>query len=176
MSSNGDYILSVGDDPGRDYATLLTAVAKLAIPTRIKTSIPLALDAARHRHVEIIRDRLPPVDFRSLYANARFVVLPLLADTRNASGVNTLLEAAAMGKAAIVGDSDGIRDYVVPGETCLVVPAGDSAALRAAIERLSSEPETCLRLGRNARRFVEQKYGIAPSARRFADVLRGYIR
>ncbi len=110
--SNGDCVLSVGEDAGRDFATLLDAVADLAVPIRIRTSVPWVLDPVKHRHVEIIRDRLPAIDFRSLYANSRFIVLPLLPDRRNASGVNALLKSAAMGKAAIVSDSDGIRDFM----------------------------------------------------------------
>jgi glycosyltransferase involved in cell wall biosynthesis len=173
---SGDGILSVGDDAGRDYDTLLKAVAGLQIPTLIKTSIRLVIDPAEHHHVKLVRERLPPLGFRELYANARFIVLPLMPDTRNASGVSTLLESAAMGKAAIVSDSDGIRDFVVPGETCLTVPGRDPSALRAAIERLYNEPETCLRLGHNARRFVKEQFAIIPTARRFATALRSYVR
>ena len=170
--SNGDCVLSVGEDAGRDFATLLDAVADLAVPIRIRTSVPWVLDPVKHRHVEIIRDRLPAIDFRSLYANSRFIVLPLLPDRRNASGVNALLESAAMGKAAIVSDSDGIRDFMIPGETCLVVPGLDAGALRAAIERLYNEPETCARLGRNARRFVDERFSAEPAACRFVEALR----
>jgi glycosyltransferase involved in cell wall biosynthesis len=173
---SGDSILSVGDDVGRDYDTLLKAAVDMRIPTLIKTSMPLVLDPEKHRHVKLVRERLPPLGFRALYANARFIVLPLMPDTRNASGVSTLLESAAMGKATIVSESDGIREFVVPGETCLTVPGRDPGALRAAIERLYSEPETCLRLGRNARRLVEEQFDIIPTARRFATALRRYIR
>jgi len=172
----GGYILSVGDDPGRDYDTLLNAVADLQIPTLIKTSVSLVLDPARHRQVELIGKRLPPVDFRSLYARSRFLVLSLKPDTRNASGVCALLESAAMGKAAIVSESDGIRDFTIPGETCLIVRGGDPGALRAAIQRLYNEPETCVRLGRNARRLAEEQFAVAPAARRIAAALRSYIR
>ena len=80
-----------------------------------------------------------------------------------------------MGKASIVSDSDGIRDFVKPGETCLMVPAGDSEALTAAIERLRREPETCRRLGENARHFIEEQFAPEPFARRFADALRQFV-
>ncbi len=173
---SSDYILSVGDDIGRDYDTLLNALVDLPVPVQIKTSQPVVLDKKRHTQVELVCEHLSPTDFKSLYAGCRFVVVPLMPDTRNASGVSTILESAAMGKAAIVSESDGIRDFIVPGETCLIVPARDPHALRRAIERLCNEPETCLRLGSNARRFVEERFAIIPAASSFAASLRKYVR
>jgi len=171
-SCSGDYLLSVGDDAGRDYETLLRAADTLPIALRIRTSMPLFLDPVRHSNIQIIGDRFDPPAFRSLYAGCNFVILPLLPHTRNASGASTVLETAAMGKAAIVSDSDGVRDFIVPGETCLTVPAGDAGALRAAIERLCREPETCLRLGTNARQFVQDRFSTVAAARLFASAVR----
>jgi glycosyltransferase involved in cell wall biosynthesis len=175
-SDAGSYLLSVGDDPGRDYATLLQAVSGLRIEVRIKTKLPLALDPEHHARVHLLNKHLDHREFRSLYAASRFVVVPLQPHTRNASGASTVLEAAAMGKAVIVSDSDGVRDFLVPGETCLMVPAGDARALRDAIERLCQEPETCLRLGMRARQFVQDRFSAAPAAQRFAAAVRQYTR
>jgi len=72
----------------------------------------------------------------------------------NASGVTTIQEAGAMGKALVVSDNPAIRDYIVPDETCLVVPCHDTAAMHGAIMRLLNNPELCDRLGRNARQFA----------------------
>jgi hypothetical protein len=167
----GHYALSVGDDLGRDYQTLLAAAGCLDIALRIRTSQRLTPEPANRAKIELISARMPATALRTLYANCDFVVVPLVAHPRNACGVSTILEAGAMGKASIVSESDGIRDFVKPGETCLTVPAGDSDALTAAIERLRREPDTCRRLGENARRFVEDQFAPAPFARRFADAL-----
>jgi glycosyltransferase involved in cell wall biosynthesis len=48
--------------------------------------------------------------------------------------------------------------------------------LRAAIERLLNEPETCERLGRNARRFVVEHCSRPVFAARFAAALRSFAR
>ena len=114
--------------------------------------------------------------FRSLYARSRFVVLPLTPHPLNASGVTTLGEAFAMGKALIVSASDSVLDFLLPDENCLVVPAADAGALRAAIERLLREPETCERLGRNARRYAEEHFAKPAFVRQFAAALRLYAR
>lgn len=167
-----DAILAVGDDIGRDYPTLLRALDGLSARTQIRTSLPLDLDETKHGAVEVISRRLSPIVFRDLYANSRFVVLPLQPSTRNASGVCTILEAAAMGKAVIVSASDGIREFVRHDETGLIVPANDPVALRTAIARLLHDRETSDRLGREARRFVERNASPAVFAGRLATAFR----
>jgi glycosyltransferase involved in cell wall biosynthesis len=169
--SPGNYILSVGDDPGRDYQTLLDAIENFDTELRIKTSQILAPGPANRARIQFISTRLSATALRTLYAGCGFVVVPLMPHPRNACGVSTILEAGAMGKAMIVSESDGIMDFIKPGETCLMVPAGDTRALTAAIERLRCEPETCRRLGENARRFVQEQFAPVPFARRLAGAL-----
>jgi glycosyltransferase involved in cell wall biosynthesis len=62
------------------------------------------------------------------------------------------LEAAAAGKAIVATDMGGLRDIVVDGETGLVVPAEDRAALAGAMQRLIGDPELRDRLGAAARK------------------------
>lgn len=168
----GDYILAVGDDDGRDYPTLLSALEGLGTPTRIRTG--LWLDGAGPE-VTPIRARVSAPALRDLYAGSRFVVVPLHPDTRNASGISTIMEAGAMGKAVIVSDSDGVREFVRDGETGLVVPAHDPAALRAAIERLLADPALCRRLGQGGRRFMEAAAAPAVFAPRLAAAYRALV-
>jgi glycogen synthase len=66
----------------------------------------------------------------------------------------------AMGKAVIVSGTEGQRDIVDDGETGVLVPAGDPAALRAAIRRLLDNPDERDRLGRNARRAIETRFSL----------------
>lgn len=172
----GDYVLSVGDDGGRDYRTLLQAIEGLAVDLIIKTRQTLPVDQAKHHSVRLLPDRLDHIAFRTLYAMSRFVVLPLKPDALNASGVNALLEAFAMGKAVIVSESAGIQDFLIPDQNCIMVPAYNADAMRTAIERLLREPETCERLGRNARHYVEENCSLPVFARRLAGALRDLMR
>ena len=162
-------ILSVGDDPGRDYATLLQALEGLDAQIIIKSRM-VSEDKAKRPNIDIISKRLNDLEFRDLYINSRFVVIPV-SNQVSASGITSVLEAMAMGKALIVSDFIGLRDYLSHDETCLLVPCGDAGALRAAITRLINEPETCERLGANARRFVEQHCSRAALAGRLADAM-----
>ena len=165
---SGGPMLTVGDDVGRDYDTLVRAMGDLKIWLVAKTkAIPRS--AETDRRIAVIRGRLRWRELRQLYAEARFVVVPLAASV-HASGISSLLEAMAMGKAVIVSDSPGIRGAVEPDVTALVVPCGDDAALRRAIERLWNDDLLRQRLGAAARAFVEKNNSYAVTANRLAKL------
>src|SRR5262249_43739531 len=165
-------ILSVGEDVGRDFEGLLIAAEGVDVNFVIKTrSQRERVDVKQYPRVSVISEWLSFLELRRLYQESRFVIVPLV-ETLNASGVSSVLEAGAMGKALIVSESASIRDFVAPDETCLMVPCNDPRALRGAIEKLVAEPETCARLGANARRFVEARFSIRSFAYRFAAALR----
>lgn len=67
----------------------------------------------------------------------------------------TNLEAGACGTPTVASDSPGLRESVVHGETGLLVPHGDVAALADAIGALSRDPARIEEMGRRARRFAE---------------------
>ncbi len=69
--------------------------------------------------------RFSQFDLRQLYAQARFVVVPLFQVNFQA-GVTTILEAMAMGKAVIVTRTPGQTDYIQEGVTGLYVPLADA--------------------------------------------------
>ena len=170
-----DYILSVGDDVGRDFETLVAAIEGSARHIKIKTRRPVSSGLALGAGIEVFSARISYRDLRALYARCSFVIVPL-KQTINASGVSTILEAGAMGKALIVSDNSAISDYIVPDETCLTVPCGDVDALRDATERLSSDHVLRARLGRAARTFVTSRYANRPFAESLASTLMGYAR
>lgn len=170
-----DYVLSVGDDVGRDYSTLLRAADGLDCDLLIRSSRSLPDWISGLPRVRALRERLSYSALRDLYANARFVVVPV-HDTLNASGVTSLLEAAAMGKAIIVSDSQALADFSIAEETCVRVPCGDTGAMRAAMARLIDDPLTCARLGRNARRLVLESHSMKAFYARYASKLRRVIQ
>ncbi len=170
-----DYIFSIGQDPGRDYPTLLAAMNGVPIELRLRTSQQLPPGTETLGNVRVLRERVDHRQLRDLYAGCRFVVAPL-AHTNNAGGVSAIQEAGAMGKALVVSDNPAIRDFIVPGETCLVVPRHDATAMRNAILRLLGDRDLCDRLGRNARRLVEATASPAAFAVQFGAALRHFAR
>jgi glycosyltransferase involved in cell wall biosynthesis len=50
------------------------------------------------------------------------------------------MDAAGAGVPVVITAARALRDYLVAGETAVVVPPGDAAALRAAVDRLMADP------------------------------------
>ncbi|MDE0391719.1 MAG: glycosyltransferase family 4 protein [Rhodospirillales bacterium] len=69
-----------------------------------------------------------------------------------------LLEAASSGRPIVAADVPGSREIVRGGESGLLVPPRDPAALAAAILRLADDPPLRARLGAGGRRLVERHF------------------
>ncbi len=88
---------------------------------------------------------------RSLLRRAWATVFP---SAKEGWGI-TNLEAAACGTPAVASDRPGLRDSVRDGETGLLVPHGDVAALAHVVIRLARDPDLVARLGTAGRVFAE---------------------
>jgi len=71
-----------------------------------------------------------------------------------------LLEAMACAKACVASDIPGPRDQIIDGDSGLLVPSGDPAALAEALDKLIHDPELRQRLGQAARKRVEEHFSI----------------
>ncbi|HUZ53177.1 MAG TPA: glycosyltransferase family 4 protein [Streptosporangiaceae bacterium] len=74
-----------------------------------------------------------------------------------------LLQAMALGLPCIATSVGGVRE-VLDADCGVIVPPGDIHSLRAAMERLISEPDLAARLGQAARRRVEERFSLARCA------------
>jgi glycosyltransferase involved in cell wall biosynthesis len=162
-------VLAVGEDAGRDFATLLKALDQVDVESIVKTRQALLI--AHKPRVRHVSGWLTHLELRTLYSQSSIVVVPLSGETTNASGVSTILEASAMGKALVVTDFEGIKDFIVPGNTCLTVPPKNVGALCESIKVLCRDANLRRRLGENARRFVETNFSIPVFAGRLAAAL-----
>ena len=142
----------------RDYPTLLEAVSGMDVQVRLAAASPWS----KHRNETENRVMPPNVSaqryeyaaLRRLYADARFVVVPLYENDFQA-GITTILEAMAMGKAVITTRTTGQIDTIRAGENGLYVAPGDVAGWRGAIQHLLDDPIEAERLGHQARRDIE---------------------
>src|SRR3989442_1294720 len=101
------------------------------------------------QHRVEVRGRVAEQELRRAYAAASVLVLPAIVDARgDTEGLGVvLLEAMSYGVPVIGSDLGGITDIVVDGQTGLLVPPQDSAALAAALERLATDRDLARRLG-----------------------------
>lgn len=167
----GEGILSVGEDGARDYATLVEACRAIDTTLVLKTRRAVAIPETSAARTRIVRERLSYRGLRDLYAQAAVVALPL-TDSANPSGITTLFEAMAMGKPVVATDIGITREFVVPGETGVLVPPGDPAAMQAALADLIARPDERRRIGENARRDLEARFSMEAFALRFSSAIR----
>ena len=73
----------------------------------------------------------------------------------------SLIEALAAGLPVVSTDVGGVRDVVGDGESGLLVPAGDPAAVASALERLGRDPALRARLGSTGRADVVERYAVS---------------
>ncbi|HEX5053390.1 MAG TPA: glycosyltransferase family 4 protein [Planctomycetota bacterium] len=83
------------------------------------------------------------------------------------SAPRSICEAQAAGRAVVASAIGGIPELVTHGETGLLTPPGDAAALAAALARLLADPAERQRLGAQARAHATADYGMPVFARRF---------
>jgi glycosyltransferase involved in cell wall biosynthesis len=87
-----------------------------------------------------------------------------------------LLEAMAAGIPAIATDVGGVADVVRDGETGLLVPPADPAALSAAIIRLAGAPDLASALTRQASRHVREHFSSGTMLEAYARLYRELLR
>lgn len=96
-------------------------------------------------------------DVRPHLAAAAAVVLPSYREGLP----RTLLEGAATARPLVATDVPGCREVCRPGKTGWLVPPRDAGALAEALRKVLDTPvEQRARLGRNARRLVEQRFSV----------------
>jgi glycosyltransferase involved in cell wall biosynthesis len=162
--AQGDYVLSIGNDSHRDYATLIHAwrsnFPELRIVTRLTILTPLPANIkviSGDWRTQVLSDE----DIRNMVQGSRFVVVPI-RDTIQPSGQSACLQAMACGKAVILSETEGLWDraLMVHGKSCLLVPCGSPVALRTEISNLLANQNRAEEIGRAARQVVEEHLNV----------------
>jgi glycosyltransferase involved in cell wall biosynthesis len=106
---------------------------------------------------------LPNADVLALYAGAEVVVVPsVIPDALS----RVILEAMTAARAVVATDVGGTPELIEDGESGLLVPRHDPAALAKAITRLLDDPALTARLGAAARVRVETRFSPEVSVER----------
>jgi glycosyltransferase involved in cell wall biosynthesis len=157
------------DPPHVLYAGRLSAEKGVRELVAATQDLPLVVagDGPLRAEVPGALGMVPHDELLRLYKRAAVVACP---SRREGFGV-ACLEAMAAGRPVVASAVGGLRDLVVDGETGLLVPPGDVAALRAALERLLADTGLRERLGRAARERVLAEF----TWKRYAeDIRRAY--
>jgi glycosyltransferase involved in cell wall biosynthesis len=158
----------------RDYETLLRAVKDLDVHVVIAAASPWAKRAEGVATPNIPDNvtvrKFTQYELRQLYADSRFLVMPL-ENVKFQAGVTAILEGMAMGKAVICSRVPGQTDVVVEGTNGRYVPPGDPETLGTEIRRLLADPAEAGRLGANGRKLIECEMNLDLYAQRLAGYL-----
>ena len=101
-------------------------------------------------------------DIVSQIQNLDLIVLPSLYEGLPL----TALEAGAMGKPILATAVDGSAEVVLDGETGMLVPAADSAALKEAIEKILNDKKTLQEFGEKARKHIISNFDLLNQIRK----------
>lgn len=111
-------------------------------------------------------------DLIALYHRADVFCLPTLGDCLPM----VLSEAGAVGLPLVSTDVGAIREIVHDGETGLLVPVSDPAALTTALRELAADPARRRAMGDAARQLVRAEFDAATNARRLVELLAAIAR
>jgi colanic acid/amylovoran biosynthesis glycosyltransferase len=102
---------------------------------------------------------------------AAFVAPCVLGEDGNRDGLPTvLLEALALGTPVVSTDVTGTPEVLRDGETGLLVPQRNPAALAGAISRLTGDPTLRVRLADRARRLIEADFNVHDNAAHLREI------
>jgi glycosyltransferase involved in cell wall biosynthesis len=162
------YVLALGHS-GRDYRTFLNAVRTIDLPVILAIKERTDMGGVAVPPNVTVRYRTEQAETDTLIAGAIMIVIPL-RDTDHSAGQSVLLRSMAQGKAIIVTETAGIRDYVQEGETAVLVPPRDTAALKQAILDLGSDPQRRQRMGDTAARIQRQEFSFPQLTERLVKI------
>lgn len=119
------------------------------------------------QYVEFI-PRVPLAELAKYYRSADICVVPSVYD----NSPYTCLEAMSCGKAVIGTSSGGTQEYIVHGESGVIIPPRDSDSIANALIGLVKDGEERSRLGKNARARVLEKFQRSEIARQTIELYR----
>jgi glycosyltransferase involved in cell wall biosynthesis len=122
-----------------------------------------------------IADRVTVADFRDFGARFWGVLDLYCQPSLTPNSGRTLARAMAAGIACIASNVGGLQTLIEPGRTGLLVPAGDPAALAAAIVELLDNPLLAAALGGQAGIEVPTRFDLDREADLLTDLYRASL-
>lgn len=159
--STGTYVFSPGNDPKRDWDTLVSGcTSNLVIATSSK---------------DITRKLVPEnvsvtsgtyLDMKSYYTGCRCVAVTL-PESRRIAGEYTALQSMAMKRPLVLTHTSGTNhDFFIHNETCFLIPPNDPLTCRDALEhvfgggdqvsRVVARAHELIRTVANSQRYTEE--------------------
>ena len=125
-----------------DWPTLFAAARGTTWPLTVVCSAE-DLDEVRRLNADgraEVRSEIPAPEYVELLRTAS-VLAVVMQEHHVSQGHARLMDAADAGVPVVITAARALEEYLVPGETAVVVAPGDPDALRAALARLIDDPD-----------------------------------
>lgn len=169
----GDYVLSVGRDPGRDFPLLWEAAATVEMDLKLVTLPYLLGEIPTEDRRVTVYSRVPYARLFSLYAGATVVCVPLKPGLNYPSGIRALLEAMLTGMPTVVTDNEILREYARDREHVRYVASGDEAELGRTLDWARKQRCEARLMGKRAREHARDQFSLDAFTRPFTDLVVG---
>ena len=176
-----DYILAIGAMiPMKNYTNLIKAFNYLPLQHRLKLKLLIIGDGPLRETVQstiqklglednvVITANVNEDELFCYYKNCKFVIHVALHEPFGL----VPLEAAAFGKTAIVSNIGGPKEFVVDGQSGILVNPFDPKEIANAITYLVENERIAYRMGLKARDRVIKEFNMENSSRKLAETLR----
>ena len=172
IDASSPWLLAVGMmRPGDKLASYQALARVLALLEDLQWTLLIAGDgAARAQVVSAFAEHVPgrvaflgelgPVALAGVYAACDLMVWPAVNEAYGMA----LLEAQAAGLPAVAGKVRGVPEVVQHGQTGLLAPGNDDAALSACVRALLTAPERRRAMGAAAAEFVRDNRSLEVAA------------
>lgn len=163
-------LVAIGQDRGRDYATLFAAVADtdltLDLVCRPENLSGLTVPANVRVHGTV-----PLEEYRALLRRAKVMAVPTQV-LAYPTGSSVALEASASGCCVVATDTPAMSDYIVDGASGLLVPPRDVASWRETLLALRDDDDRRRDLAAGARHAVETRFNARHMWHELGQVMR----
>lgn len=163
-------LLAVGQDRGRDYATLFAAIEGTDLTLDLVCR-PENLAGLRVPDNVRVLGTVPRHEYRDLLRRAKVVAVPTHVLTYP-TGSSVALEASSSGCCVVATDTPAMADYIDDGTSGVLVPPGDVEGWRETLRSLHEDDDIRRRLGAAARSAVESTFTAQHMWQGVADEIR----
>jgi glycosyltransferase involved in cell wall biosynthesis len=159
---------------------LIDAFARL-LPTHSRSRLMLVGDGELRSRIESQLRSMGLADRVILFGTATdlpplYDAFDLFVQASNSEGLpNVLLEASSAGLPIVATDAGGTHEVIQDGQTGLLVPVDDLAALTRAIAHAMSDADLRRRLGAAARDLIAHDYGMERFFQEYEGLYRGLL-
>ena len=170
--SSDEYFFSIGQDPSRDFDTLVNTKKKYKLKIHTDLRIKCDRDNIVFSKGNFYKNGLTDVELRKLYQKSIAVIIPL-KDVYQPSGYSVALQAMSCGKTVIITKNKGFwapdifKNYI----NCIFVRPGNINDLNKAMQYVYDHPEKRKTIGLCARQTVKKYFDTIASKNSLKEII-----